>query len=415
MCRGAATRYGEMLQAKAWRRPVVARSHGEGHRQASWLELLFDLSFVIAVAQAALQLEHRLAEGHPDAAVVSYLLVFAAIWWAWMSFTWFGNVFDTDDVPYRLWMLLMIAGSLGLAAGVPRIAELDFRIGVSSYVVMRLAYVAQWLRVLQSRDPTWRPIAWKVIVLTTLNQAGWVAFLYCPLEWRLPVFVFWFAADVATPVIAGWDARLGGHRGHIVERYGLFTLIVLGESIAAATVAVGRAVETQAAALPLLVLAVGGLVIVFSIWWIYFDLSAGGHGRQAAAPGRAAQIVWGYGHYFVFASLAAIGAGLALAVERLTERENVALPDTGVALAIGAAVAVFLLAVAAIEAADEGAYALRDALVKLGGALAALGAALAAPAPALGVAGSVLAIGLVLAAMVCYGVVLQQRMYAAAR
>jgi low temperature requirement protein LtrA len=116
-------------------------------------------------------------------------LVFAAIWWAWMSFTWFGNVFDTDDVPYRLWMLVMIAGSLGLAAGVPRIAELDFRIGVSSYVVMRLAYVAQWLRVLRSRDPTWRPIAWKVIVLRTVNQAGWLAFLYCPLEWRLPDLV----------------------------------------------------------------------------------------------------------------------------------------------------------------------------------------------------------------------------------
>jgi len=46
------------------------------------------------------------------------LLVFGAICWAWMSFTWFGNVFDTDDVPYRLWMLVMTAGSLGLAAGV---------------------------------------------------------------------------------------------------------------------------------------------------------------------------------------------------------------------------------------------------------------------------------------------------------
>src|SRR5262245_33797339 len=139
-------RRAKMLQAKAWRRPVVARSHSDGHRQASWLELLFDLSFVVAVAQAALALEHRLADGHPDTALISYLLVFGAIWWAWMSFTWFGNAFDTDDVPYRLWMLVMIAGSLGLAAGVPRIADLDFRIGVLSYVVMRLAYVAQWLR-----------------------------------------------------------------------------------------------------------------------------------------------------------------------------------------------------------------------------------------------------------------------------
>jgi low temperature requirement protein LtrA len=394
-----------MLQAKAWRRPVVARKHGEGHRQASWLELLFDLSFVVAVAQAALQLEHRLAEGHPSAAVVSYLLVFGAIWWAWMGFTWFGNVFDTDDGPYRLLMLVMIAGSLGLAAGVPRLAELDFRIGVLSYVVMRLAYVAQWFRVFRAGDPTWRPIAAKIMALTTFNQVGWVLFLFCPLEWRLPAFAVWFAVDVATPIVAGWDARLGGHRGHIVERYGLFTLIVLGESIAAATVAVGQAIEAEAAIWPLLGLAIGGLVIVFSIWWIYFDFSSG----EATAQGRSQQIVWGYGHYFVFASLAAIGAGLALAVEWITEHEHVALPASGVALVIASAVAVFLVTLALIETFAEQAYDLRHALVKVGGAFAAIGAALAAPW--LGVPGSVLAIGLVPAAMVAYGALLQQRLH----
>ena len=308
-----------MLRARAWRRPMVAREHSDGHRQASWLELLFDLSFVVAVAQAAVELEHGLAAGHAATALTSYLVVFAAIWWAWMAFTWFGNVFDTDDVPYRLLMLVMIAGSLGLAAGVPQIAALDFRIGVISYVVMRLAYVAQWLRVWQSCGPTWRPVAAKIIVLTTINQAGWVLFLFCPLEWRLPVFVAWFAVDVATPIVAGWDARMGGHRGHIVERYGLFTLIVLGESIAAATVAVGHAIEAQGAAPPLLVLAAGGLVSVFSLWWIYFDFMSG----RAPEKSRLSQYLWSYGHYFLFASLAALGAGLALAVEWLTDAEHV--------------------------------------------------------------------------------------------
>ena len=264
-----------MLRPRPWRRPMVARQHSEGHRQASWLELLFDLSFVVAVAQAAREFEHALAAGHPGSGLVSYLLVFAAIWWAWMAFTWFANVFDTDDVPYRLLMLVMIAGSLGLAAGVPQLAQLDFRIGVISYVVMRLAYVLQWLRVFRTGDPVWRPVALKIIVLTTINQAGWVLFLWVPLEWRVPVFVVWFAVDVATPILAGWDARMGGHRGHIVERYGLFTLIVLGESIAAATVAVGGAINTEVAAVPLLTLAVGGLILVFSLWWIYFDFSTG--------------------------------------------------------------------------------------------------------------------------------------------
>jgi low temperature requirement protein LtrA len=86
-----------MIKPKPWNRPMAARKHDEGHRQASWLELFFDLSFVVAVARAAVELEHAFAEGHPGSGVVAYLMVFAAIWWAWMAFTWFANAFDNDD------------------------------------------------------------------------------------------------------------------------------------------------------------------------------------------------------------------------------------------------------------------------------------------------------------------------------
>jgi low temperature requirement protein LtrA len=385
---------------------MVAREHSEGHRQASWLELLFDLSFVVAVAQAASQFEHALAAGHPGSGLVAYLLVFAAIWWAWMSFTWFANVFDNDDVPYRLLMLVMIAGSLGLAAGVPQLAQLDFRIGVISYVVMRLAYVLQWFRVFRNGDPLWRPVALKIIVLTTISQAGWVLFLWVPLEWRIPVFVVWFAVDLATPILAGWDARTGGHRGHIVERYGLFTLIVLGESIAAATVAVGGAISMQVDARALLTLAAGGVILVFSLWWIYFDFSTG----RAPELGRVAQYFWGYGHYFLFAALAAIGAGLALAVEWISDPEHIALSGRGVALVVGVAVAAVMLTIALIEAAAEHQYETRHLLIKVAVAASAVGAALAAPA--LTVPGSVLVTGLALATAVAYAVLAEQRMRA---
>jgi low temperature requirement protein LtrA len=201
-----------------------------------------------------------------------------------MAFTWFANVFDTDDVPYRLLMIVMIAGSLGLAAGVPQIAHLDFRMGVLSYVVMRLAYVGQWLRVWLTAQPLWRPVAAKIIVLTTINQIGWVLFLWVPAEWKLQIFVAWFAADLATPYVAGWDARMGGHRHHIVERYGLFTIIVLGETVAASTIAVGEAIESHAEALPLLLLAIGGLITVSSLWWIYFDFSTARPRQGLAIP-----------------------------------------------------------------------------------------------------------------------------------
>jgi low temperature requirement protein LtrA len=384
---------------------MVARDHAEAHRQASWLELFFDLSFVVAVAQAAVQLEHAFAEGHPGTGLIGYLIVFAAIWWAWMAFTWFANVFDTDDVPYRLLMIAMIAGSLGLAAGVPHIAELDFRVGVTSYVVMRVAYVAQWLRVYRGGDPAWRPVALKMMVLTTINQIGWVLFLWVPAEWRLTVFVLWFAADLATPYLAGWDARAGGHRHHIVERYGLFTIIVLGESVAAATIAVSQAVEADVAMGPLLALAAGGLVVVVSLWWIYFDFTSGG----APMRERAAQFVWGYGHYFVFAALAAVGAGLALAVAWLIDPADVALPAWGVAALVGGAVAAFLLTVALIESTAEGNFERNHLLLKVGAACLSIAASFAASV--ITVPGSVLVIGITLVALVAYGIAVQQRLH----
>src|SRR5688500_2923925 len=103
----------------AWHRPMVARSADEEHRTATVLELFFDLCFVVDVAQAASGLHQAVAEDHLGEGVVGYVLVFFAIWWAWMNFTWFASAYDTDDIAYRLTTLVQIAGALILAAGVP--------------------------------------------------------------------------------------------------------------------------------------------------------------------------------------------------------------------------------------------------------------------------------------------------------
>ena len=103
---------------RSWSRPMLPRSTTEAHRAATPLELLFDLCFVVAVAQAGGRLHHALGENHLAQGVVGYGMVFFAIWWAWMNFTWFASAYDTDDVPYRLLTLLQMAGVLVYAAGV---------------------------------------------------------------------------------------------------------------------------------------------------------------------------------------------------------------------------------------------------------------------------------------------------------
>jgi low temperature requirement protein LtrA len=124
-----------------------AREPAEPHRAATPLELFFDLCFVVAVSLAAARLHHALAEQHVGAGLLGYLMVFFAIWWAWMNFTWFASAYDTDDALYRVTTLIQITGALVLAAGVPAAFDRgDFTIVTVGYVIMRLAMVAQWLR-----------------------------------------------------------------------------------------------------------------------------------------------------------------------------------------------------------------------------------------------------------------------------
>jgi hypothetical protein len=124
-----------------------ARRRDEAHRSSTPLELFFDLSFAVAVAQAGQQLVHALAAGEPGHGIVGYLLVFFTICWAWVNFTWFASAYDTDDVPYRLVTLLQITGVLALAAGVPRaFSHGDYAVAVTGYLIMRVALTAQWLR-----------------------------------------------------------------------------------------------------------------------------------------------------------------------------------------------------------------------------------------------------------------------------
>jgi len=83
--------------SRSWYRRMTARSMDESHRVATPLELFFDLCFVVAVSLAASGLHHALAEEHFGAGLLRYAMVFFAIWWAWMNFTWFASAYDTDD------------------------------------------------------------------------------------------------------------------------------------------------------------------------------------------------------------------------------------------------------------------------------------------------------------------------------
>jgi low temperature requirement protein LtrA len=325
---------------RGWLTPMRARSADETHRVATPLELFFDLCFVVAVAQAAAPLHHDIAEGHIGHGVQSYLMVFFAIWWAWMNFTWFASAYDTDDDVYRITTFVQIAGALVLAAGVSTAFDSGNFAGITiGYVVMRLATVVQWLRAARA-DQQRRATALRYVVGITVVQALWLARLALPEVWATTTFLLLVAAELAVPIIA--ERAPGGptswHAHHIAERYGLFTIIMLGESVAAATIAIRTGLDTGEYVADLVGIAAAGLVVVAALWWLYFDRSA-----HSLLTSQRAGMFWGYGHYVIFASAAAAGVGIAVAVDHATHHAHISGVVAAYALAVPVALYLFFV------------------------------------------------------------------------
>ncbi|MGI5521192.1 low temperature requirement protein A [Micromonospora sp. CA-259024] len=346
-------------------RPMRPRRRDEPHRAATPLELFFDLCFVVAVAQAANSLHHYLAEDHLAHAVTGYVTVFFAIWWSWMNFTWFASAYDTDDDVYRITTLVQISGALILAAGVPSaFTDGDFTVITYGYVVMRLAAVVHWSRA-AAGDPAHRPAARRYAIGVTVVQLGWLLRLLLPDEWGVASFVLLAVADLLVPAVAERPGMTPWHPRHIAERYGLFTLIVLGEAVVGVSVAIQDGLDAGEHGLWLI--AAAGAVIVFALWWLYFD-------RPNEAPDRLPySLIWGYGHYLIFAAIAAIGAGLGVSVDLERHLAHVSGITAGYAVAIPIAIYLLTVWVLHVRRQQHGAVVVAFPVVALLALLAPLG------------------------------------------
>lgn len=314
------------------------RDPKEPHRSASPLELFFDLVFVVAVSIAAVQLHHDLTENHIADGVLGYALVFFAIWWAWMNFTWFATSFDTDDWLYRVLTVVQMAGVLTLAAGIePSVVDENFTIVVIGYVVMRVAMVTQWLRA--SRNPEHRQTALVYAIGIAGVQVLWIAWVLL-LDGTAAIigFVVLAGVEMSVPIIAERKGATPWHPHHITERYGLFTLILLGESLLASANAIIEAMHDETALAPLISISILTVVVTASLWWIYFWPP---HHRAIGRLGNS--LFYGYAHYFIFAAAGAFSAGIEVEIDVLTEHSK--LGDVAASFTVTIPIAVFVLGV----------------------------------------------------------------------
>lgn len=315
------------------------RDPAEPGRTASTLELFFDLVFVVAVSIAAVQLHHALTENHIVDGVVSYAFIFFAIWWAWMNFTWFATSFGTDDWLYRVLTFVQMAGVLVLAAGIePAFVDHEFTLVVFGYVVMRVAMVAQWLRASGSagdRRRTTRLYAAGIAVVQIL----WLLWLFVPSGAAATIgFVVLVGAELAVPVIAEKQGNTPWHPHHITERYGLFTLILLGESLLASSNAIIEALHNEQELAPLISIAILTFIATAALWWIYFWPP-----HHRAIGSLADSLRYGYVHYFVFAAAGAFSAGIEVEIDVLTHHSE--LTETQASFTVTIPIAVFILGI----------------------------------------------------------------------
>lgn len=328
-------------------RPMTGRDPGERGRATTPLELLYDLTYVVAFAAASDQLAEQLARGDVWPALGAYVFAAWAVSWAWLNFTWFSSAYGNDDVLLRLATIVQMVGVIVLTYGLPVSFEAAAHgespnnlLLVIGYIVMRVPLIVLWARAAR-QDPDHRSIALSYVVVISVAQVCWLltAILPLPTGVTVTLLVALALAEMIGPVVA---ARRFGYSpwnaGHVAERFALLTLITIGEVIAGTTAAVGALTQEEGWSAEAVLIASSGLVMAASVWWTYFLVPS----RTVLERRPQRTFAWRYAHLALFGSIAAIGAGLHLTTIAM-EQGGVSLLGIALALAVPLAVTIVLI------------------------------------------------------------------------
>jgi low temperature requirement protein LtrA len=326
------------------RRRFSGRDPYEEHRASTPLELLYDLTIVVAFGTAADELAHYVAEGHAGQGVAAFAFAAFAVSWAWLNYSWFASAYDTDDWLFRLATMVQMIGVVVLSLGLPQLfASIDHgdtpdnHVVVAGYVVMRTALVFLWWQVSRN-DPEHRQTARSYMTLVGVAQVGWVTLaIFDPSVAAAFVGVVVLVAfELAAPFIAERKGMTPWHPHHIAERYGLLVIITLGEVIIGTVAALNALVHGEAGwTVDAALLAVAGVGLTFGCWWMYFAVPW----AEPLVAHRERAFLFGYGHLVIFGALAAMGAGLHVAA--LTLEDEATIGATGTVLSVAIPFAIY--------------------------------------------------------------------------
>jgi low temperature requirement protein LtrA len=314
----------------------------EPNRSATRLELFFDLAFLLFVARCA----DLLAGDETWSGGLRFAGVLAVGWWAWASTTLYANRFDTDDAIFRLLTLAGMVGVIAMAAAVDQLGGPAGTWFVLAYVLLRviliLGYLRAWWHVPDARGMI-RPY----LLGHTAGAAIWLSSLAVPAPARYAVWAVGVLVDLLGPVFAGRSRdSLPLHVDHLPERFGLFVILVLGESVGAAVTGIHDGGWTSG----VVGTALFAFLVAAALWWSYFDLSGGAAKRRlleedGREPRHRVHDLYVYAHLPIAISLTAVAVGLEHAVVHGAEDHL----SAGTRVVLGAGLAGYLLSAMVVQ------------------------------------------------------------------
>jgi len=365
-----------------WRPP---RAHGEidPERSVSFLELFYDLVYVVVIAQAA----RKLAADISLRSTVEFAVVFGLIWLAWINGTLYYELHGREDGRTRSFVFLQMAILALLAVFTAGAAGVDGTAFAVVYATFLVVLTWLWYTVRRRDRPEFMEASGRYLSGMIVSLVVIVASVFMPPEARL---VAWGG------LVVGWiafSAVLGAQSRHrtvvgmrptesMTERFDLLTIIVLGE------VVTGVVAGLSAVPKDPVTLATGlcALLVGFGLWWVFFDFV----GRRLPNGDGLVLDIWMVSHFPVTLAIAAAGASMVTLIEHATDART----PTDVAWLLGGSVALGLVALVVTARTLEdwerlGIVYRPLARVMIGAAIAALVVAWIQPAPWL------LALGLV--------------------
>jgi low temperature requirement protein LtrA len=323
---------------RAWQRPALRTDEQfELHRAVSWLELFFDLVFVVVISRLA----HQLAVHSDPAGLAQFAVQFLAIFWVWNAFTYYTERFESDGLENRLFTFLAIVPVAGLAMFAENGLGTHYPGFAIAYLLARAVNMLGWARA-GAHVPVFRPVMRRFLAgfgLATLLIA--TSFAVGPPS-RLVLFGLAVLVEICTPslTVTQQSALPPLSTSKFPERFGLLTMIVLGESVVG-VINGGSTLADHGLTTPGIVSGVLGLAIGFGLWWLYFDFIA----RRAPRPVFLTALLWVYLHMALLIGIVTVGAGISLALTTTSDGE---LNPTARHLLV-AGVVLGLLAVAALQ------------------------------------------------------------------